>query len=959
MAGVVKKGTPFGTTYKRTSSRPLDSSEIPDSLEQARIYAKNANCEDVPYPGQVITVNGKAYILKIDPDMPDDSEKGFFHCTLDPLGGNTDNDDRYVRRDVAETIEKLMTFLEGINVKGTATLAEITLLKDLVSKNFAAGSTGFGITQDSDGNYHLDIDFVDIRKKLNVNEIQVQQSTYIGGKQYNTNGGIICNKVEDKGDAYRCYFKTTDSEGRTVRNTFEVGDFAISETFALKTGTTFYWRYVSGCGDDYIELSKTNCASGSDVPSVGDNIVQLGNETDPARQGAIVWDSVTAGGPYIRVYKGISSYTMPEPLIDLNTVLSEITAKFKSEATGKDIDDILDETQTNLDLIKEQTDKEYTLWFFDYDPTLENLPASDWTTDELKTMHEQDMFYNRLSGHGYRFEKDGSSWSWNDITDHLTLKALEDASKAQDTADGKRRVFVSQPKDSDAYDIGDMWANATYSGEGISYKNDSLVCITAKAAGTAFSIKHWQPSSTATTAYLENLGDRILAVVTDSEEGIEAAKRLANQGISDAYDAAQEALNALGIARDAQETADKNTAVIQVTKDSIAALVEGIHFDNYGNITNINTSGLVTTDDFNVLLSKKITFDAEGHVSNISTSGLVTEASFTHLFSEQAAADGYVKKAYIDLFVTENENGTFQSNAIVSADKIDFKGGTVKIAADNIDFEGADFKLSADNINFEGADFKVGANNISLEGYVTDNNGFSINNGYMITTGGKIGGFEIDRTGLSNYDNSDAFICIETQKTRISMGETYTATRKAVLGNGLPGIAGFETASMFQASGSDENIAVKINAFGSTQFDQTKGGRANYAIAAAGGCLWKLSSSDDIWCMPGVLGCFEISTTRNGNDVTYGINKRWGNGINITGISLNSSREYWFTHDLGHTNYYPLVLPTGQRESESWQACFSSYNGLSTNSFNVIFWDPGNNKCYPRFFTLIIFGTPK
>lgn len=222
-----------------------------------------------------------------------------------------------------------------------------------------------------------------------------------------------------------------------------------------------------------------------------------------------------------------------------------------------------------------------------------------------------------------------------------------------------------------------MWANATYSGEGISYKNDSLVCITAKAAGTAFSIKHWQPSSTATTAYLENLGDRILAVVTDSEEGIEAAKRLANQGISDAYDAAQEALNALGIARDAQETADKNTAVIQVTKDSIAALVEGIHFDNYGNITNINTSGLVTNDDFNVLLSKKITFDAEGHVSNISTSGLVTESGFTQLFTEHAEADGYVKRAEISTFITEDDAGRLISNAVISADQIRFNGNII------------------------------------------------------------------------------------------------------------------------------------------------------------------------------------------------------------------------------------------------------------------------------------------
>ena len=937
------KGSSFAGRYKRVNGYSIDSTDVWETLEEARVYARNTDTEPyVPYAGQVVSVieNGTIYKLVKDDTIPETDGKKHFKLAI--IGSNNDNDDRYVRKDIAETIEKLMTFLEGINAKGTSTLEQIKLVGDILSSNFATGSTGFGIYKDEQGNYHLDIDFVDIRKRLNVESLQVNQATYVGGRQYNSDG-IICNKVEDKGTFWRCYFRTTDAEGRIIYNPFVVDDLANCETFNLKSGNHYYWRAVVGIGDDFIDLSKSDCISGSDDPLAGDSIVHLGNKTDPERQGTILWDSVTPGGPYIRIYKGINSYTMPEPLIDLNTVLSEISAKFINQATGKDIDDTINDLQTDMDLVREQTDKEYTLWVFDYDPTLENLPASEWTIDELKTMHEQDMFYNRLTGHGYRFEKDGSSWSWNDITDHLTLKALEDASKAQDTADGKRRVFVSQPKDSDVYDIGDMWANATYSGEGISYKNDSLVCITAKAKGTTFSIKHWQPSSTATTAYLENLGDRILAAVTDSEEGIEAAKRLANQGISDAYDAAQDALNALGIARGAQETADKNTAVIQVTKDSIAALVEGIHFDNSGNITNINTSGLVTNDDFNVLLSKKITFDAEGHVSNISTSGLVTESGFTQLFTEHAEADGYVKRAEISTFITEDDAGRLISNAVISADQIRFNGNIIANDTFLVNEAG---DITMNNITANDAVL----NDVSL-------NNATLNN--VTATSGSIGGFEIDRYGLSNYDNSDAFICIETQKTRTSMGETYTATRKAVLGNGLPGIAGFETASMFQASGSDENIAVKINAFGSTQFDQTKGGRANYAIAAAGGCLWKLSSSDDIWCMPGVLGCFEISTTRNGNDVTYGINKRWGNGINITGISLNSSREYWFTHDLGHTNYYPLVLPTGQRESESWQACFSSYNGLSTNSFNVIFWDPGNNKCYPRFFTLIIFGTPK
>lgn len=641
MTGIVKKGTPFGTMYKRTSSRSMDSSETFDSLEEARIYAKNANCEDVPYPGQIITVKDKAYLLKIDPDMPDDSAKGFYHCKLELMGSNNDNDDRYVRKDIAETIGKLMTFLEGINAKGVSTLEQIQLLNDIVSTNFAAGSTGFGITKDEKGNYHLDIDFVNIRRKLTVDEIQVQQSSYIGGKQYNTAAGMICSKVENNGTSWRCYFKTTDAEGRTVRNTFEVGDQAICETFNLDqqgggiSGNHYYWRLVTGKGSDYIDLSKSDCDRGSDEPRVGDSIVQLGNRTEASRQGAICWDSVTEGGPYVRVYRGINSYHLPQPNIDLNPEESVIKAKLISEATGKDLDTTLDEMNTDLRLIKQQTDKEYTIWFFDYEPTLENAPASEWDTNQLKTLHEQDLFYNRVTGFGYRFEKSDDTWTWNSIADFYTLKALENAAKAQDTADGKRRIFVEQPTSSQAYDVGDLWVNATYSDKDVTYKNDSLVCKTAKASGKAFSISHWQPSNSATTASIENLGDRINLAVRDLEG---------------------------------------NTAEINVMKDSISALVEGVHFDSNGKITNINTSGLVSTSDFNTLLSKKVNFDSTGHITNIDKSGLITESNLATMFAEKTAEDGYVKKSYISAFITELPDGSFQSNATIEADNINFNG---------------------------------------------------------------------------------------------------------------------------------------------------------------------------------------------------------------------------------------------------------------------------------------------
>lgn len=697
------RGDSFAGRYKRTNDYPIDSTDVWNTEEEARVYARNNDTETyVPYAGQIISVldKGTTYKLVKHKDIPETD--GRKHYDLSIIGSNNDNDDRYVRKDIAETIKFLMTFLEGINAKGTSTLEEIKLLKNIVSHNFANGSTGFGIFQDEQGNYHLDIDFVNIRRKLTVSEIQVQQSSYIGGKQWNTAAGIICSAVEDKGTAWRCFFNTTDAEGRTVRNTFAAGDQALCETFNLDKqaggalGDHMYWRLVVAADDNYIDLSKTDCITASDAPQVGDNIVQLGNRTDPSRQGAICWDSVTDGGPYVRVYDGINSYHLPQPKIDLNPTESIINARFVSTATGKDVDDVLDGMQVNMDLIKQQTDREYTMWFFEYVPTLSNIPASEWTTDALKVMHEQDMFYNRASGLAYRFEKSGDAWVWNSITDQQTVKALENAAKAQDTADGKRRVFVAQPTNAQAYDVGDLWTNATYpASKPYTYQNDSLVCKTAKAAGAAFSIAHWKSSSTATTAYLENLGDRIVLGVTESDKKIEAVKELAESGISSATGIANDAISGL---KDAMEgigdlsenlsgllddingvnkTLTEHTTAIQLTKESIALLAQGKEKDADGNVVSVSKGGLVTTAYFNTLFSERVEFDEDGHIINVSKSGLVTTADFSELFAQKADADGYVKKAYIQTFITELPDGRFQSNALVSADLIRFNGKIV------------------------------------------------------------------------------------------------------------------------------------------------------------------------------------------------------------------------------------------------------------------------------------------
>ena len=357
-----------------------------------------------------------------------------------------------------------------------------------------------------------------------------------------------------------------------------------------------------------------------------------------------------------------------------------------------------------------------------------------------------------------------------------------------------------------------------------------------------------------------------------------------------------------------------------MTKDSIAALVEGIYFDNSGNITNINTSGLVTTDDFNVLLSKKITFDAEGHVSNISTSGLVTETSFTHLFSEQAAADGYVKKSYIDLFVTENENGTFQSNAIVSADNIDFKGGAIKISAENIDFEGADFKLSADNINFEGTTVKITADNISLESYESTGGGFSIINGELIINKGTIGGFEIGEAG--------SLLCEGPSQLHFSNGvlDTLIAPGKIDLTRSTVGTA-------FNISGFGYNFSL-----GDTGLELNA--RSIKIIA------------DDSCNMPGVLGIYEVNfQTGNYRNCLYGRDLLRGNPYKI------NNSEMVFPHNLGHKNYTVIANCWGKQIDNNINPFVGNLSDHTENSFTLYFFRTGDaDRMYPAIAHIVILG---
>lgn len=117
---------------------------------------------------------------------------------------------------------------------------------------------------------------------------------------------------------------------------------------------------------------------------------------------------------------------------------------------------------------QEQLDAQVTIWYGEVAPTVDNYPASDWETNEDRGLHKGDMYYDTVTGYGYRWNLGDGVYSWSRIEDQDVIKALADAATAQDTADKKRRVFVSQPVP--PYDEGDLWL-----------KDEELyVCQTAK-----------------------------------------------------------------------------------------------------------------------------------------------------------------------------------------------------------------------------------------------------------------------------------------------------------------------------------------------------------------------------------------------------------------------------------------------------------------------------------------------
>lgn len=256
----------------------------------------------------------------------------------------------FIRKDRPDEAGFLIKFLGG-------------LFSDYIqSMNFSSGALGEGFVIKVDsktGKSYIEVDELFVRIKAMFSELEIKKLSYAGGNYMFTAAGMKCGTVEEHEDFWRCYLLVDDGE-TAIENPFKEGDQVRFQDFNIKPGVyenvsnRYYWRLCVGIGEDYIDLSKTDCDAGSDIPQEGDSLVQLGNRTDKKRQNAITLSVYGDDAPSIHQYAGIDSYSMAGKEV---TVISPQGNKFMGDFILKTGINIMTQFQILEDLIYSEISK--------------------------------------------------------------------------------------------------------------------------------------------------------------------------------------------------------------------------------------------------------------------------------------------------------------------------------------------------------------------------------------------------------------------------------------------------------------------------------------------------------------------------------------------------------------------------------------------------------------------------
>lgn len=228
-------------------------------------------------------------------------------------------------------------------------------------------------------------------------------------------------------------------------------------------------------------------------------------------------------------------------------------------------------TKDALSALQNVADNAIESWRGTGVPTLENKPASDWTTKDDKKKHSGDLYYDKSTGKAYRFgSDDGVTYTWELNQDTDVTKALKDAANAQTSANNAQ---ASATAANTAAGKAQSTANTAVSNAATA-KNaaDSAQSSANKAQGDVDKLKIDIPETYATKSSLSQTAESINA-------NVESVKTTANSAVTAASKAQQTADGiSVNLTKNYQTKSQADTlyatkASLKATSDSISAEV--------------------------------------------------------------------------------------------------------------------------------------------------------------------------------------------------------------------------------------------------------------------------------------------------------------------------------------------------------------------------------------------------
>lgn len=297
-------GVSFEKQYRRTTSRPIDSTDTWKSKEDAESYARNTDAEPyVPYDGQVISIEGEEDIYILVKDDTISTEDGRKHFKLHKISTEEGADDKYLSKVDPDSAKGLITFLAGIDVKIKAVIQKLiaedaTFSKEISSKDYVQNLIGWMISPDG----HIDAKSLHLRDFLEVPELRYNRVSITSGEDWLAPGGGIIESVNES------------SQSLTLKlEPGEVASLAVDDIckgiFNNSTGfQTSYFRITQKISNS--EFKYTLRSGYSYHPQKAMHFVAYGNFTNAERQ-----KSAYSTKDYKRYLAGVNNWEITSSMV--------------------------------------------------------------------------------------------------------------------------------------------------------------------------------------------------------------------------------------------------------------------------------------------------------------------------------------------------------------------------------------------------------------------------------------------------------------------------------------------------------------------------------------------------------------------------------------------------------------------------------------------------------------------